>query len=364
MAIIFGVIFLETHQHDVKPNSLGPLKVLTPEISDTISHGRYKFPARFLSLKNESFFGLKRWSFVSLSTENYLINIGIVTLNYVGKAFFYVIEKSSNNKIIDFTETEIWPLPSLHSFANSSIDGCTVWKSSLFLQKIFRKSSGNDKLEISFCGNPEQNLVDINMEYILGDESLSINGKIFYSEGLAMLYPLSPTQTAYTHKEAGMKAIGSVKINNFKEEFLSVASIDWTYSMAKRITVWKWCQFQASIANGSTIGINLSDEVYTDKHGTSQENLVWKNNKVLDVFLDLPVMWYKNPTTNHWYITSPTNMSVLNITFVPFGSTRDENNLFIFQTKFFQYYGKFQGILVGEKFENVYGVIEEHYAKW
>lgn len=51
--------------------------------------------------------------------------------------------------------------------------------------------------------------------------------------------------------------------------------LDWTYSVAERITIWKWASLSCQATQENTndqveLGINFSDHVYNDDQGISQ----------------------------------------------------------------------------------------------
>jgi hypothetical protein len=83
------------------------------------------------------------------------------------------------------------------------------------------------------------------------------------------MYPISEHQPAYTDKVSGTRAYGTLRLGKITD-YTSAATpsftgvSDWTYSLAARVTTWKWLSFSAIITDThnvtSTIGIyHLSD---------------------------------------------------------------------------------------------------------
>lgn len=180
---------------------LGPTKNLTTLTKNGVySFGKYLRPFPSLSYgHDESFFRLKRWSFLSFSSEDYLFSVAIANLNYVANTFFYLVDTKTGAKIFEYSTVSPFPIPELLGFSNSSISGCTTWKSGWLSHTIFGIT-----LSVNMCGHDQG--VDLSLEYSAPAGSLNVATKIDLSgDSLAVLYPINSQQPAYTHKAVGCK---------------------------------------------------------------------------------------------------------------------------------------------------------------
>lgn len=248
LLLLIVVLFTQYVDKDetVLPASLGPFKGSAdlPK-NGPYPFGRYREPFSELCYgDNESFFRLKRWSFVSYTTQNYFVSFAVANLNYIANTFIYVVDTRTHEKVMEYTTLSPFPIPQLASFAPSSTKGCTEWNSG-FIESLF-----DQDLSIKVCGKPEAMHVDL--EYKDKDNQLSIHATSNFDEAMALLYPIATNRPAYTHKNAGMVTSGSITFNGVTETPV-VTSIDWTYALSRRVTTWKWCSFQTILEDGRSL---------------------------------------------------------------------------------------------------------------
>lgn len=86
--------------------------------------------------------------------------------------------------------------------------------------------------------------------------------------------------------------------------------------------------------------------------------------QVIDFPPDLKISWTLNTQDNKWFIIADQQPEFLNLTFTPRGSREEHVHLGIIASDFVQPYGTFEGMVAGKKIYQVYGVVEDHYAKW
>jgi hypothetical protein len=59
-----------------------------------------------------------------------------------------------------------------------------------------------------------------------------------------VVFPLAPDRPAYTHKAGGLPASGALRLGARQIELRdALATLDWTRSLARRRTRWKWASF-------------------------------------------------------------------------------------------------------------------------
>jgi len=288
--------------------------------------------------------------------------IGVLTT-----AWSYVVLKPSHQ----FHEFLVAPVPSFLGiadvqFGESSVSGKTHFVSS------------NNRIEIRATigavggGKPKRLGWETTVNVSTPNGSRIAAKFHVYSnrDALALVYPLSNgSRVAYTHKEGGMLATGSVSLGNLTFQFdglqqpQGLASMDWTRSLADRMTVWNWACLSSRAKNGKRIGINLSKGVYDH-----QENAVWVDGQIHTVG---PVKFTvpSNPSKDVWYISSTPQSTIrLELEFYPRALREEHIHAVIVESDFFQPLGTFRGVIqIGDEqleIEDGFGVVEDHYALW
>jgi len=287
---------------------------------------------------------LKEWHYLSFTTDEWFVAVGLVQLGYVANLFAYALDRVQNKPALE--HGILSPLGAALSFAPSSIRGTTSWKS--------RGAS------ISVEANDGW---DVDLDLPLGAERLSGRARIEPRESLAMLHQLGPHRVAYTHKAAGWPASGQLELGTRSIRLDGgLAASDWTRSQASRITKWKWASMSAFLADGTSIGLNLSAQVYEDERGHSVENAFWIDGKVQalsGVVFDVP----QHPKTQGWRIHS-IDTDEIDIEFEPLGAREEHTNFGLVRSDFVQPYGRFAGSVCGHDITGAFGVVEVHLSVW
>jgi len=298
-------------------------------------------------------FRLKEWHYISVASPRWFFAFAVVNLGYVGKTFAYLIDRERPQQKWEYTR--LHPLAFGLSFAESSVRGTTVWK------------DGRNSLQIRYQDGWQ---VVIDLE--LGNKRVHGEYTVEDAEALALLYRLPSGLPAYTHKAAGLRVQGALQAGCESIDLTSgVGSIDWTRSVAPRVTRWLWSSLQGVSAQGNLLGLNLSALVYDDEQGNSQENALWIDGRVQPlggVRFDLP----DNPRSQDWRIRSRDEAShEVDLTFTPLGTREEQVNLGVVRSNFIQPYGTYRGSLrpagggiVPQSVNGMFGVVETHHSVW
>ncbi|ELR11908.1 uncharacterized protein ACA1_274970 [Acanthamoeba castellanii str. Neff] len=286
---------------------------------------------------------LKQWHYHSINNGRWFVGMAIVNLGYLANAWVYLMDKQSRSTSCEYRA--LVPLSFGLSFADSSVEGTTSWKSRgnrMVIQADQGQNEGGYAVELH----------------------VTINGTVFDGrctiakpeESLALLYPLEgPTRqrAAYTHKAAGMPVEGSFRWGDEELRFTkadSFATMDWTRDVA--------------------VGLNLSAEVYEDK-----ENAFWLNGKVHlvgPVQFTLPAR--QRVTQDKWTLRS--HNGALQLQFTPHAAREEHLHVGVIASEFSQVGGTFSGMIDVAALEggpspsnvvtveDVLGVVETHYALW
>lgn len=337
---------------------LPPLEDRAPPTLRTDSgwaFGRYREPIADPSLgpaQRLRSLRTKEWHYHSIVDDHWFLGVALVQLNYVANAFLYLVERASPTQRADYEALS--PLGRALSFAPSSVRGETRWK------------RGRDRIAIRYReGEGWQLVIDVP----LGAERLSGEIQIEPRQSLAVAFALEPDRPAYTHKAAGMPARGGLRLGARSIDFANaLGTLDWTRSLARRHTRWKWASFAGRSGDGRSIGLNLSAEVYDRPEGTSHENAVFVDgvtHSLSGVTFELP----ENPERDPWRIRSRTP-GELELEFRPLGARKQKLDLGLVRSHFVQPYGTFHGRIHPQTsgapvaVDRAFGVVENHDALW
>lgn len=315
-------------------------------IGDQWQLGVYRTPftAPAMSARGWKRYRLKEWHYLSFTTDEWFLAVGLVQLGYVANLFCYVVDRVQRRPAIEYGALS--PLGAALRFAPSSVGGTTFWQSRAASVAVSARDGWDVELDIP-----------------LGSERLRGRAHIQARESLAMLHQLGPRRVAYTHKAAGWPASGRLELGTHAIRLDGgLAASDWTRSQANRVTEWKWASMSGFVHGKTALGLNLSAQVYDDDRGHSAENALFVDGEVRrlgGVRFTVPA----NPTTERWAIRSIEGDEV-DLEFEPLGAREEHTNLGLVRTEFVQPYGHFAGRVRGRDIKGCFGVVETHLSVW
>ncbi|MEW6774746.1 MAG: DUF2804 domain-containing protein [Bdellovibrionota bacterium] len=320
----------------------------TARVGRSYAYGRYRHPianpnVRWNGLGGK--FRLKEWHYSALTSDRWFVAFALVQLGYVANAFCYVVDRERPEEKREYSALS--PLGKALQFAPSSVSGESLWR------------LGEDRIRVQYDGRW---LVELDLSL----QGKPLRGTFTFEpqDSLALLFELEPGRPAYTHKAAGLPASGEFRYGNetIRAE-KALAAIDWTRSVARRETKWKWASFSGRAPDGRALGLNLSSDVYEGPGGVSQENAFWiegKAHPLGSVRFELP----PDPRRGAWRLQS----KEIDLEFTPWGTREEHVNFGLVRSDFIQPCGIFSGhvLIGGEKIgiKNIFGVVEDHLAKW
>lgn len=320
--------------------------------SDGWAFGRYREPIDDPSLAPLTPWRrlrVKEWHYHSVVSEEWFLALAVAQLGYVANAFVYLVERAAPERRRE--HEALSPLGRALDFAPSSVHGTTRW------------SSKGAQLSIAHCDGWR-----LELDVVLAGERLRGQLEIAPRESLAVVFPLADDRPAYTHKAAGLPVEGALTLSGRNLDFSgSMATLDWTRSLANRHTHWKWASFAGCDRTGRTLGLNLSAEVYDQPPGESHENALFIDgitHSLGGVRFEVP----QRPERERWRIESRSTAEV-ELEFRPLGARRQRLELGILRSNFVQAYGTFHGTvtpagLASAEVDGVFGVVENHDALW
>ena len=312
---------------------------------------------------------LKQWHYTSIATEQSFIATAILNAGYLGVAFVYVVDRTTG---VVHEYGTMTPLGRGITIAPNSVDGCTSIRSSNFGTIRCDNSSANQQRTLFIDLKPHKGSPALKAQFTIDD-----NGQ--HPEPMVVVDKLAARRWLYTHKCYGLEAQGSIQLGEKTETIAkgdALAGVDWNRGFRLYETFWNWAAATGRDTKGRTVGFTMTAR--KPKHGNDPEaEFSTENGDANDcaLWLDgqrvkLRRVRFDYDTSNilgEWRITDADGF--VDLRFQPVGERIDDTNFGVIVSKFHQPYGVFRGTLTdgqGETYtlENVYGVTEEHFARW
>lgn len=153
---------------------------------------------------------------------------------------------------------------------------------------------------------------------------------------------------AWTRKQGGIPAHGTVSINGRSRPIEGQAIIDDTAAYYPRHTSWRWSAGVGTAQDGRSVAWNLVSGV--NDPPTNSERTIWVNGE---------------PTEPPPCTFADDLSSVDNLRFNPEAERGEKQNLIVVRSEYRQPFGTFDGTLPnGTALSQAYGVMEQHDAWW
>lgn len=299
-----------------------------------------------------------QFCFMGIHHEQYVIGVAVVNLKTVSNCFVYVYDKTSNAMI---ESSKLSPLGAGTHMPTTPNAGKIQFQQGL--SRVIMDFEPSDEILL------EVKLAKVNLQARItpSTQPMCLCTRTGYT---GWVYMQKQTALACAGKMTVKLSTGKTKTSKSKVIFTHAncrAGIDWTLGYMTRETFWNWASINANLPNGNTLGLNLvcgvNDTSYT-------ENAVWLN----DTLYNLPLIIFDYDVTDlmkPWHIYSNAQLPSdrkLDLTFTPHGRRDDHTDVKLMASHFSQLIGTYSGMieLPHETIElnNVWGLTEEHYAKW
>lgn len=284
----------------------------------------------------------KKFKFCSVQHEHYSIGLAIVDIAWAGHAFIYIYDHQTD-EVIEWNAINILA-------RNTLVDEQPLFNHSHFknspYQFDFQHANGVRYISVTKHGETQ------------------LKARIFCAgtDALSMCSPTGINGWTYTQKLTTLGVEGFF-INKQKQKIefhaQSFASLDDTCGFLRPETAWFWLSCNFWDNNSNRIGLNLASGI---NESFGNENGLWVNGRLYPI---TDVLFEKQDET-HWSIRSFDEKLNLRI---ETGWRRYENlNLSLVGSQFSQWQSKISGeIQNGDErivFDQEYGLLEQHYAKW
>lgn len=288
-----------------------------------------------------------QFQFIGLTNSRFLLGIAIVDLKWVGHAFVYCYDLTSH-ELSEFSFKQLFSV-------KTRIDLQPNAGEALFV-------SGKNSIKITASTKPGQRVVEVHLP------ALTLSALIAEQQPyqpLALCTRAGYQGWVYTQKTAARLCSGSLiwqQQHYDLQALATLASVDWTAGFMRRETSWNWASLSCFLADGRRLGLNLAAGV--NETGFT-ENALWLEDKLVKLGSS-HFQFTRQDATAPWVIT--TEDSQVNLRFVPANYRSEKVNLGFLASNFKQHMGRFYGeIRLGDELlslDGVWGLTEDHYAKW
>ncbi|MEZ4447627.1 MAG: DUF2804 domain-containing protein [Polyangiaceae bacterium] len=307
---------------------------------------------------------LKRWLYLSAVSPEAFVGFAVVHAGYAGSAFAYVVDRSSGRR---YEWSTLAPLGRGVHIAPSSVSGTTSIDQRGFGRIVIERDprAWRATLELDGqLGKAPRPPLDARLEVV--DEGRHPSPVVVVEES-------APGAWLYTHKCYGLAASGRLACGAFTSKFdhaTSHAGLDYNCGFRPRETWWNWAAAGGFDRAGRRVGFNLTAHRPWAQEAASDADAA-------DCALWLPGGTVKIPKVTFDYAPErrlePWRIrdgeGLVDLVFEPEGERHEDVDLGVVVSRFHQPYGRFRGTLrsrEGEvsELDDVFGVTEQHFARW
>lgn len=179
-----------------------------------------------------------------------------------------------------------------------------------------------------------------------------------------------PPLVSTTGKNAALPVTGRVVVRqgsllhafDFSD---ATGGFDYTNGYLPRHTHWRWAYLTGHLANGRSVGLNLSAD-FSGLAGRAHENSVWYDGSLFAIDPDATIEYDPAAPEKPWQIRTADGK--VDLVFDPIGVHRESLDLRLVRTRFLQPVGEFTGtIRLGRRtlqIEGMPGVVENQDTLW
>jgi len=289
-----------------------------------------------------------QFQFVSISADPLFIGLAIVRLRFASHAFLYLYDQSA----------ERWKE---YRFTRPFRRGLRFGQQPN--QDIVSFVKGRNRLTIKASNRPGVRQVRVSMA-----DGTSIRASIDESTHYLPMSVCTRTGFSgwtYTQKSNARVCQGEVHWQSRSynlESLRALAGVDWTGGYMRHETSWNWASISGRLNDQRKVGLNLSAGV--NETGFS-ENTLWIDG-VPTVMPGVHFQFNREDTDSGWSVTSHDN--TVRLHFDPVVNYHDHTNAIIAASNFRQYLGRYSGEIdlphETIHIDNLWGLAEDHYARW
>ena len=291
--------------------------------------------------KMKKYFHYKQFQFASISTPRYVIGIAIADIRYVGSAFCYVYDMEADTLI---EKSWLRPLCIDKQMAASPYRGKTTIAAKRLIFNI-EHPRWHMKADTDFLH------LDVSLE------------PLRHSLPLSLCTPTGYNGWTYTQKHNALTVTGNIEIGGDTIDLSgALGGYDFSAGFMRRETSWRWASINGKTKDG-TLGLNLAAGV---NETGCHENALWLNGS-RHLLGAVHFRFDRQSSQRKWHIFSDDGR--VDLTFTPINRRSEKLNLWLLQSNFRQFIGRFSGFIedgngIRHTLDQQLGLTEDHFARW
>ena len=306
----------------------------------------------------------KRWMYTFAQTAEIIVTCAIVDAGPTGTTFLTVADRRTGHLLADISRPG--GLRPLISINDSPGDG----HSSRYRMpgSNVRMSTRDQALRVqatfgSPVGLPAISKPSVDLDMIL---DIAAQPALTVISGL----DTEPPRVSTTGKNAALPVSGTltVRVGGFVHHFDltgGLGGFDYTSGHLPRNTHWRWAFTTGRLADGRTIGMNLTSQ-FSGLAGNCRENSVWLDGRLFALDPDAIIEYDEAEPSKPWHVS--TVDGAVELEFYPIGVHRESLNLGLIRSSFLQPVGEFTGTIRVDgqdlTLERMAGVVENQDTVW
>jgi hypothetical protein len=312
----------------------------------------------------QEFLRHKRWMYTFAANKELLVTAAIVDAGATGTTFLTVADRRTGHLLADFSRPGgSKPLVSVNDRPGEGhrsryrMPGTDV---------TMRTEDGVLRVRAKI-GSPV-GLPAIGKPSVELDLAFDINAQ----PALTVISDLDtdPALVSTTGKNAALPVTGRVVVRHqgvlHAFDFTNaLGGFDYTSGHLPRHTHWRWAYLMGRLANGRTVGLNLSAE-FSGLSGRARENSVWYDGDLYAIDPDASIDLDLDAPEKPWHMR--TSDGKVDLVFTPIGVHRESLDLRLIRSRFLQPVGEYSGtIRLGRRtltIDNLPGVAENQDTLW
>lgn len=289
-----------------------------------------------------------QFQFIGIHSERLIVGIAIVKLRWVSHAFLYLYDKEDGH----------WQE---QRFTHPLRLGLVLGQKPNNSTTAFR--SGRNRMVIRATTRPGIRQLRVSLKD--GTRIRATIDESTHYHPLSVCTRTGFTGFTYTQKSNARVCHGRIHWQGRDYDLESeraLAGVDWSGGYMRRETAWNWASMSVRLHDGRRLGLNIAAGVNETGYN---ENGLWLDDRLYS----LPPVHFRFDRYHPghgWALTSEDDS--VRLYFDPVTAYRDKVNAGIIASNFSQFLGRYSGEIdvAGETLhiDRLWGVAEDHYARW
>ena len=282
----------------------------------------------------------KRWQWFGFYDKQVAVGGALVDAGLANSVFLWVYDRRTKRMLAD--ESSLLP-PGFVKVGDEPGAGKVASVSAPNRKLEFRRDGEQTTLEGSFCG------IELELEFEVRDE-----------RAITAVCPVGDDGDGVnvTQKETGLSVTGQVRVAQRRFELAddALGMLDYTHGLLERETTWRWAIANGRADDGTRVGFNVVADF-----NEGLENVIWVGDTIYDIgkaSFDFDPKRPKEP----WRVS--TEDGLLDVTMDVEAVRKSDIDLGIAASSYLQPLGRWHGKVDGRLVHGIYGVAEDHRAKW